>query len=38
MNQRSVELVITEIKSIVYFSFLKEREHFHLHFNLRIRM
>ena len=23
MNQRSVELVITEIKSIVYFSFLR---------------
>lgn len=37
MNQRSVELVITEIKNIVYFSFLREREHFHLHFNLRVR-
>ena len=28
MNQRSVELVITEIKNRIYFSFLREKRAF----------
>lgn len=28
MNQRSVELVITEIKNIIYFSLLREKRAF----------